>query len=204
MFGEIFNISISYESNKFEKGNPETATQLNKVIFIRNIIIIYLGINLILCVIFLFEKNIKDIEKYVKIKEKRIWFLYKLDFLILFIYCFLSLFSKLNKVIGLNKFVFYYVIIKNFLLYYYLKLRKKKLRELIVISYLILIFILIFTKNIKVNSIFYYLIYLFSIFYFSILLFRKNKNLESTVLINSLYLATQLIYLAIVFYSYIF
>ena len=199
LFGEIFNISISYESNKFGKGNPETATQLNKVIFIRNIIIIYLGINLILCIIFLFEKNIKDIEKYVKIKEKRIWFLYKLDFLILFVYCFLSLFSKLNKVIGLNKFVFYYVIIKNFLLYYYLKLRKKKLRELIVISYLILIFILIFTKNIKVNSIFYYLIYLFSILCFSILSLRNKENLKSIVLINSLYLVTQLIYLTIVF-----
>ncbi|PIM87113.1 hypothetical protein CI111_11365, partial [Fusobacterium animalis] len=105
LFGEIFNISISYESDKFEKGNPETTPQLNKVIFTRNIIIVYLGINLILCFIFLFEKNIKNIEKYVKIKEKRIWFLYKLDFLILFVYCFLSLFSKLNKVIGLNIFV---------------------------------------------------------------------------------------------------
>ena len=61
LFGEIFNISISYESNKFGKGNPETATQLNKVIFIRNIIIIYLGINLILCLIFLFKKDIKNI-----------------------------------------------------------------------------------------------------------------------------------------------
>ena len=129
LFGEIFNISISYESDKFEKGNPETTPQLNKVIFTRNIIIVYLGINLILCLIFLFEKNIKNIEKYVKIKEKRIWFLYKLDFLILFVYCFLSLFSKLNKVIRLNIFVFYYIVIKNFLFYYYLKLRKEKFRK---------------------------------------------------------------------------
>ena len=202
LFGEIFNISISYESDKFEKGNPETTPQLNKVIFTRNIIIVYLGINLILCLIFLFEKNIKNIEKYVKIKEKRIWFLYKLDFLILFIYCFLSLFSKLNKVIGLNIFVFYYIVIKNFLFYYYLKLRKEKFRKLIVINYFILILILvseIFIKSFKINSIFYYLIYLFSILYFPILSLRKKGNLKSIVLINSLYLVTQLIYLAIVF-----
>ncbi|QYR65546.1 hypothetical protein JY403_09730 [Fusobacterium animalis] len=202
LFGEIFNISISYESDKFEKGNPETTPQLNKVIFTRNIIIVYLGINLILCLIFLFEKNIKNIEKYVKIKEKRIWFLYKLDFLILFVYCFLSLFSKLNKVIGLNIFVFYYIVIKNFLFYYYLTLRKEKFRKLIVINYFILILILIseiFIKSFKVNSIFYYLIYLFSILYFPILSLRKKGNLKSIVLINSLYLVTQLIYLAIIF-----
>lgn len=202
LFGEIFNISISYESDKFEKENPETTPQLNKVIFTRNIIIVYLGINLILCLIFLFEKNIKNIEKYVKIKEKRIWFLYKLDFLILFVYCFLSLFSKLNKVIGLNIFVFYYIVIKNFLFYYYLKLRKEKFRKLIVINYFILILILvseIFIKSFKINSIFYYLIYLFSILYFPILSLRKKGNLKSIVLINSLYLVTQLIYLAIVF-----
>ena len=202
LFGEIFNISISYESDKFEKGNSETTPQLNKVIFTRNIIIVYLGINLILCLIFLFKKNIKNIEKYVKIKEKRIWLLYKLDFLILFVYCFLSLFSKLNKVIGLNIFVFYYIVIKNFLFYYYLKLRKEKFRKLIVINYFILILILvseIFIKSFKINSIFYYLIYLFSILYFPILSLRKKGNLKSIVLINSLYLVTQLIYLAIVF-----
>ena len=202
LFGAIFNISISYESDKFEKGNPETTPQLDKVIFTRNIIIVYLGINLILCLIFLFKKNIKNIEKYLKIKEKRIWILYKLDFFTLFIYCFLSLFSKLNKVIGLNIFVFYYIVIKNFLFYYYLKLRKEKFRKLIVVSYLILILTLvseIFIKSFKINSIFYYLIYLFSILYFPILSLRKKENLKVTVLINSLYLVTQFIYLAIVF-----
>ena len=202
LFGEIFNISISYESDKFEKGNPETTPQLNKVIFTRNIIIVYLGINLILCLIFLFKKNIKNIEKYLKIKEKRIWILYKLDFLTLFVYCFLCLFSKLNKVIELNIFVFYYIVIKNFLFYYYLKLRKEKFRKLIVISYLILILILvseIFIKSFEINSIFYYLTYLFSILYFPILSLRKKENLKVIVLINSLYLVTQFIYLAIVF-----
>ena len=202
LFGEIFNISISYESDKFEKGNPETSSQLNKVIFTRNIIIVYLGINLILCLIFLFKKNIKNIEKYLKIKEKRIWILYKLDFLTLFVYCFLCLFSKLNKVIELNIFVFYYIVIKNFLFYYYLKLRKEKFRKLIVISYLILILILvseIFIKSFKINSVFYYSIYLFSILYFSILSLRKKEFLKGIALINSLYLVTQLIYLAIVF-----
>ena len=202
LFGEIFNISISYESDKFEKENPETTSQLNKVIFTRNIIIVYLGINLILCLIFLFKKNIKNIEKYLKIKEKRIWILYKLDFLTLFVYCFLCLFSKLNKVVELNIFVFYYIVIKNFLFYYYLKLRKEKFRKLIVINYFILILILvseIFIKSFKVNSIFYYLIYLFSILYFPILSLRKKGNLKSIVLINSLYLVTQLIYLTIIF-----
>ena len=202
LFGEIFNISISYESDKFEKGNPETSSQLNKVIFTRNIIIVYLGINLILCLIFLFKKNIKNIEKYLKIKEKRIWILYKLDFFTLFVYCFLCLFSKLNKVIELNIFVFYYIVIKNFLFYYYLKLRKEKFKKLIVISYLILILILvseIFIKSFKINSVFYYLFYLFSILYFPILSLRKKENLKGIVLINSLYLVTQLIYLAIVF-----
>ena len=202
LFGEIFNISINYESDKFEKGNPETTSQLNKVIFTRNIIIVYLGINLILCLIFLFKKNIKNIEKYLKIKEKRIWILYKLDFLTLFVYCFLCLFSKLNKVIELNIFVFYYIVIKNFLFYYYLKLRKEKFRKLIVISYLILILILvseIFIKSFKINSIFYYLFYLFSILYFPFLSLRKKENLKGIVLINSLYLVTQLIYLAVIF-----
>ncbi len=202
LFGEIFNISISYESDKFEKGNPETTSQLNKVIFTRNIIIVYLGINLILCLIFLFKKNMKNIEKCLKIKEKRIWILYKLDFLTLFVYCFLCLFSKLNKVIELNIFVFYYIVIKNFLFYYYLKLRKEKFRKLIVISYLILILILvseIFIKSFKINSIFYYLFYLFSILYFPFLSLRKKENLKGIVLINSLYLVTQLIYLAVIF-----
>lgn len=202
LFGEIFNISISYELDKFEKGNPETTSQLNKVIFTRNIIIVYLGINLILCLIFLFKKNIKNIEKYLKIKEKRIWILYKLDFLTLFVYCFLCLFSKLNKIIELNIFVFYYIVIKNFLFYYYLKLKKEKFKKLIVISYLILILILaseIFIKSFKINSIFYYSIYLFSILYFPFLSLRKKENLKGIVLINSLYLVTQLIYLAIVF-----
>ena len=202
LFGEIFNISISYESDKFEKENPETTSQLNKVIFTRNIIIVYLGINLILCLIFLFKKNIKNIEKYLKIKEKRIWILYKLDFLTLFVYCFLCLFSKLNKVVELNIFVFYYIVIKNFLFYYYLKLKKEKFKKLIVISYLILILILvseIFIKSFKINSVFYYSIYLFSILYFSILSLRKKEFLKGIALINSLYLVTQLIYLAIVF-----
>ena len=202
LFGEIFNISISYESDKFEKENPETTSQLNKVIFTRNIIIVYLGINLILCLIFLFKKNIKNIEKYLKIKEKRIWILYKLDFLTLFVYCFLCLFSKLNKVVELNIFVFYYIVIKNFLFYYYLKLKKEKFKKLIVISYLILILILvseIFIKIFKINSVFYYSIYLFSILYFPILSLRKKEFLKGIALINSLYLVTQLIYLAIVF-----
>ena len=202
LFSQILNIPTSYDSDEFEKGNSATASEINKLIFIKNIIIVYLGINLILCIVFLFKKNIKNLKNYIKVKEKRIWILYGLDFFTLFIYCFLCIFSELNKIIEMNKFVFYYIVIKNFLFYYYLKLRKEKFKKLIVISYLILILILvseIFIKSFKINSVFYYLFYLFSIFYFPILSLRKKENLKGIVLINSLYLVTQLIYLAIVF-----
>ena len=202
LFSQILNIPTSYDSDEFEKGNSATASEINKLIFIKNIIIVYLGINLILCIVFLFKKNIKNLKNYIKVKEKRIWILYGLDFFTLFIYCFLCIFSELNKIIEMNKFVFYYIVIKNFLFYYYLKLKKEKFKKLIVISYLILILILvseIFIKSFKINSVFYYSIYLFSILYFSILSLRKKEFLKGIALINSLYLVTQLIYLAIVF-----
>ena len=202
LFSKILNIPTSYDSDEFEKGNSATASEINKLIFIKNIIIVYLGINLILCIVFLFKKNIKNLKNYIKVKEKRIWILYGLDFFTLFIYCFLCIFSKLNEIIEMNKFVFYYIFIKNFLFYYYLKLKKEKFKKLIVISYLILILILvseIFIKSFKINSVFYYSIYLFSILYFPILSLRKKEFLKGIALINSLYLVTQLIYLAIVF-----
>ena len=202
LFSQILNIPTSYDSDEFEKGNSATASEINKLIFIKNIIIVYLGINLILCIVFLFKKNIKNLKNYIKVKEKRIWILYGLDFFTLFIYCFLCIFSELNKIIEMNKFVFYYIFIKNFLFYYYLKLKKEKFKKLIVVKYLILILILvsgIFIKSFEINSIFYYLTYLFSILYFPILSLRKKENLKGIVLINSLYLVTQLIYLAIVF-----
>ena len=202
LFREMLNISDYYDSDKFEKGNSATASEINKLIFIRNIIIVYLGINLILCIVFLFKKNIKNLKNYIKVKEKRIWILYGLDFFTLFIYYFLCIFSELNKIIEMNKFIFYYIVIKNFLFYYYLKLKKEKFKKLIVVKYLILILILvsgIFIKSFEINSIFYYLTYLFSILYFPILSLRKKENLKVIVLINSLYLVTQFIYLAIVF-----
>ena len=202
LFSKILNIPTSYDSDEFEKGNSATASEINKLIFIKNIIIVYLGINLILCIVFLFKKNIKNLKNYIKVKEKRIWILYGLDFFTLFIYCFLCIFSELNEIIEMNKFVFYYIFIKNFLFYYYLKLKKEKFKKLIVVKYLILILILvsrIFIKSFEINSIFYYLTYLFSILYFPILSLRKKENLKGIVLINSLYLVTQLIYLAIVF-----
>ena len=207
LFSKILNIPTSYDSDEFEKGNSATASEINKLIFIKNIIIVYLGINLILCIVFLFKKNIKNLKNYIKVKEKRIWILYGLDFFTLFIYCFLCIFSELNEIIEMNKFVFYYIFIKNFLFYYYLKLKKEKFKKLIVGKYLILILILvsgIFIKSFEINSIFYYLTYLFSILYFPILSLRKKENLKVTVLINSLYLITQFIYLAIVFFVVIY
>ena len=196
LFREMLNISDYYDSDKFEKENTTTANVVNKLIFLRNIMLIYLGINLILCIISLLKKykNIKNLEKYMEAKEKRIWLLYGLDFLTLFIYCAFIIFTGLEKVIELEKFIFYYIVVKNFLLYYYLKLNKKKFRKLVVINYLVLIFISIFVKNIRINIIFYYLLYFFSLLYFPI-----KQKLKRIVLVEPLYLITQILYLAIVY-----
>ena len=196
LFREMLNTSDYYDSDKFEKENTTTANIVNKLIFLRNIMLIYLGINLILCIISLFKKykNIKNLEKYMEVKEKRIWLLYGLDFLTLFIYCAFIIFTGLEKVIELEKFIFYYIVVKNFLLYYYLKLNKKKFRKLVVINYLVLIFISIFVKNIRINIIFYYLLYFFSLLYFPI-----KQKLKRIVLVEPLYLITQILYLAIVY-----
>ena len=196
LFREMLNISDYYDSDKFEKENTTTANVVNKLIFLRNIMLIYLGINLILCIISLFKKykNIKNLERYMEAKEKRIWLLYGLDFLTLFIYCAFILFTDLEKVIELEKFIFYYIVVKNFLLYYYLKLSKKKFRKLVVINYLVLILISIFVRNIRINIIFYYLLYFFSLLYLPI-----KQKLKRIVLVEPLYLITQILYLAIVY-----
>ena len=196
LFREMLNISDYYDSDKFEKENTTTANVVNKLIFLRNIMLIYLGINLILCIISLFKKykNIKNLEKYMEVKEKRIWLLYGLDFLTLFIYCVFIIFTGSEKLIELEKFIFYYIVLKNFLLYYYLKLSKKKFRKLVVINYLVLIFISIFVRNIRINIIFYYLLYFFSLLYFPI-----KQKLKRIVLVEPLYLITQILYLAIVY-----
>ena len=199
LFRKMLNISDYYDSDKFEKENTTTANVVNKLIFLRNIMLIYLGINLILCIISLFKKykNIKNLEKYMEVKEKRIWLLYGLDFLTLFIYCIFTIFTGSEKLIELEKFIFYYIVIKNFLLYYYLKLSKKKFRKLVVISYLVLILILIFSifiKDIRINIIFYYLLYFFSLLYLPI-----KQKLKRIVLVEPLYLITQILYLAIVY-----
>ena len=196
LFREMLNISDYYDSDKFEKENTTTAKEVNKLIFLRNIMLIYLGINLILCIISLLKKykNIKNLEKYMEVKEKRIWLLYGLDFLTLFIYCIFTIFTGSEKLIELEKFIFYYIVLKNFLLYYYLKLSKKKFRKLVVINYLVLIFISIFIRNIRINIIFYYLLYFFSLLYLPI-----KQKLKRIVLVEPLYLITQILYLAIVY-----
>ena len=196
LFRKMLNISDYYDSDKFEKENTTTANIVNKLIFLRNIMLIYLGINLILCIISLFKKykNIKNLEKYMEVKEKRIWLLYGLDFLTLFIYCAFTLFTDLEKVIELEKFIFYYIVVKNFLLYYYLKLSKKKFRKLVMINYLVLILISISVRNIRINIIFYYLLYFFSLLYLPI-----KQKLKRIVLVEPLYLITQILYLAIVY-----
>ena len=196
LFRKMLNISDYYDSDKFEKENTTTANVVNKLIFLRNIMLIYLGINLILCIISLLKKykNIKNLEKYMEVKEKRIWLLYGLDFLTLFIYCIFTIFTGSEKLIELEKFIFYYIVLKNFLLYYYLKLSKKKFRKLVVINYLVLIFISIFIRNIRINIIFYYLLYFFSLLYLPI-----KQKLKRIVLVEPLYLITQILYLAIVY-----
>ena len=196
LFRKMLNISDYYDSDKFEKENTTTANVVNKLIFLRNIMLIYLGINLILCIISLLKKykNIKNLEKYMEVKEKRIWLLYGLDFLTLFIYCIFTIFTGSEKLIELEKFIFYYIVLKNFLLYYYLKLSKKKFRKLVVINYLVLIFISIFVRNIRINIIFYYLLYFFSLLYLPI-----KQKLKRIVLVEPLYLITQILYLTIVY-----
>ena len=196
LFRKMLNISDYYDSDKFEKENTTTANIVNKLIFLRNIMLIYLGINLILCIISLFKKykNIKNLEKYMEVKEKRIWILYGLDFLTLFIYCAFIIFTDLEKVIELEKFIFYYIVVKNFLLYYYLKLSKKKFRKLVMINYLVFILISISVRNIRINIIFYYLLYFFSLLYLPI-----KQKLKRIVLVEPLYLITQILYLAIVY-----
>ena len=196
LFRKMLNISDYYDSDKFEKENTTTANVVNKLIFLRNIMLIYLGINLILCIISLFKKykNIKNLERYMEAKEKRIWLLCGLDFLTLFIYCIFTIFTGSEKLIELEKFIFYYIVLKNFLLYYYLKLSKKKFRKLVVINYLVLIFISIFIRNIRINIIFYYLLYFFSLLYLPI-----KQKLKRIVLVEPLYLITQILYLAIVY-----
>ena len=196
LFRKMLNISDYYDSDKFEKENTTTAKEVNKLIFLRNIMLIYLGINLILCIISIFKKykNIKNLERYMEAKEKRIWLLCGLDFLTLFIYCAFILFTDLEKVIELEKFIFYYIVVKNFLLYYYLKLSKKKFRKLVMINYLVLILISISVRNIRINIIFYYLLYFFSLLYFLI-----KQKLKRIVLVEPLYLITQILYLAIVY-----
>jgi len=154
LFRKMLNISDYYDSDKFEKENTTTANVVNKLIFLRNIMLIYLGINLILCIVFLFKKNIKNLKNYIN----------------------------------------YYIVLKNFLLYYYLKLSKKKFRKLVVINYLVLIFISIFIRNIRINIIFYYLLYFFSLLYLPI-----KQKLKRIVLVEPLYLITQILYLAIVY-----
>jgi len=190
---EVYGLS---EDEIKEMLNISSLKLENKLIFLRNIMLIYLGINLILCIISLFKKykNIKNLEKYMEVKEKRIWLLYGLDFLTLFIYCIFTIFTGSEKLIELEKFIFYYIVLKNFLLYYYLKLSKKKFRKLVVINYLVLIFISIFIRNIRINIIFYYLLYFFSLLYLPI-----KQKLKRIVLVEPLYLITQILYLAIVY-----
>lgn len=200
LFGKIFNIGVTYNSHFFEKENSKTSVRINKFIFMKNTMIIYLCIHLILCTAFLFKKNVRNIGKYVKTKEKRIFFLYLIDFLILFLYCFLSVICRLHEIIEFEKFILCYLIIKNFLLYQYLKLRKKKFIKLMLFSYFIFVTILA-VQYFKVRSCFVYF-YFISIMCFPLFSIKRKKRLKSTILLYSFYCSTQFIYLVFVLALY--
>lgn len=206
LFSKSLNISSAYISDEygpeeFEKGNPATTIQVNKLIFLRNIIIGCLGINLILCIAFLFKKNLENLKEYIWYKKMRIRFLVLIDFFMLFLYIIWAIFGSLAEKIKISEFIFFYIVIKNFMLYYYLKVKISKFLFLTMINILILI-PLIFIKNvvhIRVDILCYYFIYLLSIFSFPFVSYRKKEKLESIVLIISSYLYKQYIYFAIVF-----
>ena len=134
----------------------------------------------------------------MEVKEKRIWLLYGLDFLTLFIYCAFTLFTDLEKVIELEKFIFYYIVVKNFLLYYYLKLSKKKFRKLVVINYLVLILISISVRNIRINIIFLLFIILFlSSLSSNKAKVKKNSLNRATIFNNTTFLSCYSVSMAI-------
>lgn len=68
LLGKLLKIPISYGSDKFKKGSPVTAPEINKLNFTKNLLILYLISNLVITIIFFLKnKNLyKSLKKYRK------------------------------------------------------------------------------------------------------------------------------------------
>lgn len=68
LLGQLLKIPISYGSDEFKKGSPVIASEINKLNFIKNLLIVYLISNLVITIIFFLKnKNLyKSLKKYRK------------------------------------------------------------------------------------------------------------------------------------------
>lgn len=185
-----------YDEEDFMKDNEKTAPEVRKLIISRNIIIIYLGIILISYLYFILKKNINDILENVKNMNGKIKGLFILDFIVIISY--LLLIPKLYNSIKILEFIFYYIVVKNFLMYYYLK--KDRLKFLIGLHFLLFI-ILVAIKikfNIKLWDNLYYIIYFISLFNFTILLLCKKEKIGNVLILSSSFIVQQCLYFFII------
>ena len=186
----------NYDEDDFMKDDEKTAPEVRKLIISRNIIIAYLVIVLISYLYFILKKNINDILENIKIMSGKIKVLFILDFIVIISY--LLLIQKLYNSIKILEFTFWWIVVKNFLLYYYLK--KDKLKILLGLHFL-LFTILVSIKikfNIKLLDSLYYIIYFISLFNFTILLFYKKEKIGNILMLSSSYIVQQFIYFFII------
>ena len=185
-----------YDEEDFMKDDEKTAPEVRKLIISRNIIIVYLGIVLISYLYFILKKNINDILENMKIMSGKIKRLFALDFIVIISY--LLLIPKLYNSIKILEFTFWWIVVKNFLLYYYLK--KDKLKILLGLHFLLFIILITITMkfNIKLLDSLYYIIYFISLFSFTILLFYKKENIGNILMLSSSYIVQQFIYFFII------
>ena len=178
------------------KDDEKTAPEVRKLIISRNIMIAYLGIVLISYLYFILKKNINNILESTKIISGKIKGLFVLDFIVIISYFFLM--PKLYNSIKILEFTFWWIVVKNFLLYYYLK--KDKLKILLGLQFLLFIILITITIkfNIKLWDGLYYIIYFISLFSFTILLFYKKEKIENILILSSSYIVQQCLYFFII------
>ena len=185
-----------YDAEDFMKDDEKTAPEVRKLIISRNIMIAYLGIVLISYLYFILKKNINNILESTKIISGKIKGLFVLDFIVIISYFFLM--PKLYNSIKILEFTFWWIVVKNFLLYYYIK--KDKLKILLGLQFLLFIILITITIkfNIKLWDGLYYIIYFISLFSFTILLFYKKEKIENILILSSSYIVQQCLYFFII------
>ena len=116
---------------------------------------------------------------------------------IIIVYLGIILISYLYS-IKILEFIFWWIVVKNFLLYYYLK--KDKLKILLGLHFLLFIILITITIkfNIKLLDSLYYIIYFISLFSFTILLFYKKEKIGNILMLSSSYIVQQFIYFFII------